>query len=236
MNTYKHGVKRNPHLLHRFSTTKKLIVHLQESHGREMDTSTFTFENLDDFLEWKSIEESTTKSSYVQQCAYKSFGNNWHWYYYCNHAGKYAAKGKCIRQLKRQGSGKIGNQCTAHMAVTQNLSTNQVMVEYCATHNRHEKEVAHLRMSNELKMKLAAKLQQGVSIDKILDDIRDTFSPRVTRKHLVTRKDIQNIMVQHNIEGIIRHKNDLTSVSAWVEEMRQLCYNPILAFKQQGEE
>ena len=33
----------------------------------------------------------------------------------------------------------------------------------------------------------------------------------------------------------MRHSNDLTSVCAWVEELKSLPYNPILLFKPQGE-
>ena len=47
-------------------------------------------------------------------------------------------------------------------------------------------------------------------------------------------QDLHNIKKQYNIDGVIRHKNDLTSVTAWVEEMKTLPYSPILRFKQQG--
>ena len=165
------------------------------------------------------------------------YGDNSHRYYYCNRAGKYEGRGKGIRQLKSQGSSKTGYQCAANMKVVHNTVTNRVQVEYCATHSSHSINLGHLRMSHELKMNIAGKLQEGVAMDRILDDIRDTISPDgVTREHLVTRKDIHNIRVQHNIEGIMRHKNDLTSVCAWIEEMKELKYNPVLLFKQQGED
>ncbi len=41
---------------------------------------------------------------------------------------------------------------------------------------------------------------------------------------------------QFNIEGIVKHKNDLASVSAWVEELREMRYNPVVVFKTQGEQ
>ena len=75
------------------------------------------------------------------------------------------------------------------MTVTQNLSTIQVTMEYCATWNSHHKCLAHLCMSNESKIKLATKDQQEVNIERIVDDTRDTFSPSGLRKeHLVARK------------------------------------------------
>ena len=49
-----------------------------------------------------------------------------------------------------------------------------------------------------------------------------------------TRQYLHNVKAQFNIDGIIRHKNDLTTVMAWVEEMSMLGYNPVLVFKPQG--
>lgn len=58
-------------------------------------------------------------------------------------------------------------------------------------------------------------------------------SEGVSRQHLITRQDLHNIKLQYKI---IRQSNDLESVSAWVEEMKELKYNPVLLFKKQGEE
>ena len=73
------------------------------------------------------------------------------------------------------------------------------------------------------------KLQHGVIIERILDDIRDSVTDKLGQKHLVTRQDLHIVKAQFNIDGIIRYKNDLTSVMAWVEEMSMLDYNPVLA-------
>ena len=89
-------------------------------------------------------------------------------------------------------------------------------------------------MSECFRMELAAKLLQGVTMERILDDIRDSVCNKLHREHLVIRQDLHNIKKKYNMDGVIRHKNDLTSVTAWVEEMKTLPYNPILRFKQQG--
>ena len=86
------------------------------------------------------------------------------------------------------------------------------------------------------RLKLAAKLQQGISMERILDDIRDSVEDGANRKHLITRQDLHNIRHQYNIEGIHRDHNDLTSVTAWVEEMKDQEYNPVLVYKTQGQE
>ena len=69
-------------------------------------------------------------------------------------------------------------------------------------------------------MKIASKLQQGVKVERILDDIRDGICEDVKREHLLTRQDILNIRRQYNIEGIQRHNNDHTSLRVWVAELR----------------
>jgi hypothetical protein len=84
-------------------------------------------------------------------------------------------------------------------------------------------------------MKIAAQLQQGVTIARIMDNIRENTVGSITREHLVTKQEIHNIKNHYNIEGVIRHSNDLISVCGWVEEMNSLPFNPILLFKPQGE-
>ena len=68
-----------------------------------------------------------------------------------------------------------------------------------------------------------------------MDNIRDNTTEGITREHLVTKQDVDNVKNQYNIEGVMRHQNDLTSVCAWVEELRSLPNNPGLLLKPQGE-
>ena len=62
---------------------------------------------------------------------------------------------------------------------------------------------------------------------------RKSFSENVTRKHLVTRRDILNIKTRVQDQTIIKHRDDATSVMLAVAELQQEEYNPILFFKQQ---
>ena len=96
--------------------------------------------------------------------------------------------------------------------------------------------MAHLRISEDLRKNIASKLQEGVSEKKILDGICNNVHGDISREHLVTLQDKQNICRQYNIEGIQRHSNDLQSVKIWVEEMSSQIYNPVLLHKVQGEE
>ena len=140
-----------------------------------------------------------------------------------------------MRQLKSQGTNKIGSQCTAHIKEKVNEETGGVTVSYCSTHN-HSKTLAHVQIPPRVRIDIAAKLQQGVGMQRVLDDIRDNVSYDLGREHLVTRQDLHNIKAQYNIDGMIRHKNDLISVLSWVTEMNTLEHNPVLFFKPQGEE
>ena len=147
--------------------------HLRSHHNASIDVSTLKFQNFESFIEWKEQEEMTSHSSYTQACAPQTYGDNQHWYYYCNRSGKYQPKGHGQRQIKSQGTCKTGEQCIAHIKATVDALSGQVVVKYCATHHNHDIRLAHLRMSNETRMNVTAKLQQGVSIERILDDIRD---------------------------------------------------------------
>ena len=213
---------------------QRMIQHLKEEHKVNIDVKEVEFLTYEEFMTWKSAEEENINTSYVQHCGARTSTTAKVWYFYCNRAGKYKSKSSGKRQNKSQGTSKIGDQCSAHLKAVQHLNSGKVSVTYCNTHHNHAIKLAHLRMPQHYKMELAAKLLQGVTMDRILDDIRDGITNRIVRSHLVNRQDLHNLKRQYNIDGIIRHKNDLTSVTAWVEETRTLPFNPILRFKQQG--
>ena len=108
------------------------------------------------------------------------------------------------------------------MKVLQDTITGVIMVEYCSTHNSHSVQLAHLPVSSDIKHKIAAKLHDAVSIEKILDDIRDSMpNGQISREQLLSRQDDLNIQHQLNVESIQKHTNDLLSRCAWVNEMQQ---------------
>ena len=199
-----------------------------------MEETSLLFNTLEEFHAWKAEEEEHTSSSFVQNCGQQRLPNARVWYYYCNRAGTYKSKGSGKRQLKSQGSSKLGEQCSAHIKVSEDIASGIITAKYCKTHHNHQIKLAHIRIPQHIRMDLAAKLQQGITMERILDDIRDSVTFEMKREHLVTRQDLHNVKHQYNIEGICRHKNDLTSVTAWVEEMSKLPTNPIILFKQQG--
>ena len=125
--------------------------------------------------------------------------------------------------------------CTAYIRAKKYLLSGEVFVEIC-DHHIHEQLLCHLRLLDSLRMTIAAKLNDGVTISTILDSIRDNVD-KVDRGAILCRQDIHNVGHQYNIDAIKLHKNDLQSVSFWVHSMEDQCEdNPVIAFKQQGKE
>ena len=179
-------------------TIMDLINHLQSYHGFPVKMNTLHFPQFADFLAWKQQEEAKTHSNYVQQCAPQVYAANQHWYYYYR-SGNYHEKTKDIRHTKGQGSCKLGERCIAHVKAIKDVDTGEVIVHYCSTHHNHEVSMGHLRMPEATRMKIAAQLQQGVTIQRIMDDVRDSISSGITREHLVTKQDIHNIKNQFKL-------------------------------------
>ena len=221
---------------YRFINIQKLVNHLQENHSISIHMEALEFESFDQFISWKEKEETNTHSWYVQHCAPLDINGKEHWYFYCNRSGKYSQRGKGERGMKSQGTSKTISHCSAHIKAIRDIKTDQVSVQYTSTHYNHNTQLCHLRIPNSTRMMIASKLKKGITTERIIDDIRDfSETKHISRKHLVSRKDITNIQKQYNIEGIRKHPNDLISVYTIIEEMETLDYNPIVLFKQQGE-
>ncbi len=54
-------------------------------------------------------------------------------------------------------------------------ASGQVQAEYLLSHIAHEQRLGHMRMSDELRQKIAGKLACKVPIDAILDEILDNL-------------------------------------------------------------
>ena len=102
--------------------------------------------------------EVKTNSHYVQKSAKIVSIEDTKWYYYCNRAGKYKPRGAGVRQLKMQGSSKIGEQCTAHIKVSEKKS-GEVNVQYCGYHT-HPVSLGHLPLPDSTRKFVAAKLKK----------------------------------------------------------------------------
>ena len=64
---------------------------------------------------------------------------------------------------------------------------------------------------------------------------RDKFIQSVSKNYFLNKCDIHNIRVKVQDRVVIRHQDDAQSVCLAVSELQQEPYNPIMAFKVQGD-
>jgi hypothetical protein len=127
-------------------------------------------------MDWKKDLETQTRSMFVSNCSpYNTKDIKVH-YYYCNRGGEYKSKSNNLRQIKLKGTSKIGTQCSSFIKATQHTNSQHVDVSYCSTHYNHEHKLAHIRMPLSNRVEIASKLHQGVSMERILDDIKDSIT------------------------------------------------------------
>lgn len=107
-------------------------------------------------------------------------------------------------------------------------SSGQVEVSICHTHYGHDTSLEHLRLSATQCKIIAAKLQRGVSRERILGDIREDFPGGFERHHLIERA--------YGLRTVQRHENDQQSTLAWIEEWKQTNQNPVPFVKLQEED
>ena len=113
-----------------------------------------------------------------------------------------------------------------------------ISLSVCHTHHGHSKTLQHLRVPKRQREMIAAKIQHGVSRERILDDIRQSVSSTFHRQHLVDRQDLANLQRPYALENVQRHGNDHQSVLSWIGEWEREMgdQSPVLFCKFQGEE
>ena len=190
----------------------ELVNHVNNEHDYDMEIQTETFDNYENFEHWKKDLETSTRSWFVKHRGDReSKGYTTAWYY-CNLTGQYETEGKGKRSLKIQGTSKISAHCTAFIRTqTDNLS-GIVSVDYCSHHIGHDDKLGHIRMTDEIRSKIAGELAKGVKIEEILNEIRNDMEKPLCRDKLVTRKDVHNVKHQFNVELLQKHPNDAQSV------------------------
>lgn len=85
---------------------------------------------------------------------------------------------------------------------------------------------------------IATKIQQGVTRERILDDIRESVGETFCRQHLIERQDLANLERAYGLQRAQRHGNNQQSVLAWISEWESSTESksPVLYYKFQGEE
>ena len=126
--------------------------------------------------------------------------------------------------------------CTSTMKMTKKAD-GEIEVTICYTHYGHTKDVEHIRLPKTKREEIAAKLQQGVKHEKIIDDTRNSIDPMsIKRCDLLDKQDIRNIESSFGLKEVIRHDNNQESVLSWIKEWELLDENPVIFYKMQGEE
>lgn len=141
----------------------------------------------------------------------------------------YKGKGQGERSMKCQQSLKIDGTCLSRITVEECIESGLCTITYILSHTGHAFDVCHLPTPEDIKT------VQRVSVIRIMDNTRDASLEKGT--HLMLRQDINNIKRALNLYNIHKHTNDSTGTAMWVAELREAenVYNPILAYKPQGE-
>ncbi|XP_065217570.1 uncharacterized protein LOC135843563 [Planococcus citri] len=196
-----------------------LRSHLENEHNVSIKLETIEFRSFEEFQEWKKNEEKATRSNFSKNRSDRTLSDkSIRQHFHCFRSGFFKSRSKGQRNLKMKGSCKIGAFCPAEIVVTSSSDGERVSVNYYSTHYGHADEIAHLRLTDEERTEIAGKLSKGVHIDAILDNIRDNLNISTNdRLYLLTRKDVQNIALNFNINlGHRLHTDDTTSVDEWV--------------------
>jgi uncharacterized protein YpmB len=83
--------------------------------------------------------------------------------------------------------------CTSTIKV-EARKDGKVLVDVCYTHYGHETALQHIWLPKGKHQKIAAQLQQGITRESILSDIREeAMQHELKRHHLTSKKDLSNI-------------------------------------------
>ena len=120
--------------------------------------------------------------------------------------------------LLTPGSCKIQQNCTAY--IKKWCKEGKILVDVCRSHHGHENQIQHIWLSKHKKEQIAAQLQQGITRDRILNDIRDEAlkGEDLKRYHMTVAKDLANIKRSFGLFDVQKHSNDQDSVLAWIQE------------------
>lgn len=158
-------------------------------------------------------------------------------YFRCNRSGNFSSESKGKRRLKSQGSSKCGNYCTAGIVLEKVEEDGGYSAKTCLTHYGHSLQMAHIFLPSKDREFVASKLMQGIPVNGVLDQIRDSVTEEYQRVHLLTRKDILNIEQSFGLRSSIeRHSNDNLSIKIWAEEQKSIYNSSLIVFKAVGEE
>lgn len=151
---------------------------------------------LSEFQQWKDEFERNSGTSFVKATGDKQKHSTMKLYttktvyYYCNRSGFFNSKGAGRCHIKSQGSSKLNAHCTAAITATTKIPGTELRVSVCKTHYGHTCSLGHTRLSESDRLTIVGQLAQGITFERILDNIRDNVGSKFEHIHLTTRKDI----------------------------------------------
>ena len=179
--------------------------------------------------------ERETCSYFVKGSGTKVTGNTKTTYFYCNRSGYFKNKGKGVRMLKTQGTLKLNTHCTAGIQVYY-LEGGKISAVVTKFHYGHTCSLGNIPLPQHVRNEMAGQTAMGINLNNILDKVRNSVNNQIEQVHLITKKDLINIEKAFGLWGHQRHKDDATSISLWIEELkRQGGDHPVLFYKQQGQ-
>lgn len=110
-----------------------------------------------DFITWKEQEEKTSNAHFVKSTGAKRLPDGTvKSYFLCHRTGIFKPEGTGKRQLKSQGSCKIGKHCFSSMTLSE--SNGKIKVAYQKNHHGHQFDVGHLRLNARERAAIAGQL------------------------------------------------------------------------------
>lgn len=222
-----------------FISMNALIEHLDKDHQSKVITENLSFSSEEDFFLWKKQVEHQNVFFVSQRSKKNSLGQTVK-YFVCNRSEfeDRRNKGKVegvTRQLKAQGSCKMGRHCPAQIKLT--FNGNEHVVEYRSSHYGHEFNPCHLRIPEKTQEEVRFNLEFGVSREVTTRKLRKILTPskKKRRHNIITNKDVTNIAKNFalNFKGQL-HENDPTSIDMHVEVQKEKKEIIFLEYKKQG--
>ncbi|KAF7280403.1 hypothetical protein GWI33_006095 [Rhynchophorus ferrugineus] len=163
------------------------------------------FADVQEFEFWK--EQQHFETGYAITNVLKKKGCK-EIYYACNRSdiSGYTPKYKKMAE-KTGGTIKIKGMCPSRMICVLH-DAGPVSVHYWKTHAGHETEARCLHLSVSDKNDIIDKLKSGVTVDKIIQDARETKSPKNPRVNLLKRDDVVYLIKKHNID-VVKNNNEV---------------------------
>lgn len=143
----------------KFVSSKQPREHLNKGHNFHFVCSELEFENMTEFITWKSSYEETDNSNFSKTTGAKLLKNGYKKYYFCCSRGGEAKLKKNTERIS-QGSCKLGFNCTALIILTEKCNGKIDCILY-PDHYGCSKEIGTLNLTKAEKDQIALKLSQN---------------------------------------------------------------------------